>query len=354
MPASNEPDDVSEVRELTQSARLQRLVPQRGSLPPEDEPIVICVIRNERCRLGEFLNHYRSLGARRFFFIDNGSTDYSTDLLIQQPDVDLFYTNQKFNWKRKQGWINRLIDDHCRDHWYLLVDADEHVVFAGSGNSSVLRDVTARMMLAGKTRIRGCLIDMYSEGAVLATYREPGMAIGDLCPYFDPGGYAEHRSSLLISRVGGPRRRVFSKFNPDLQPQLTKYPLFRLCPGEIAANPHYIWPPQPAADDRCYLGILHYKFDGDFLLKIADATERQQYWRKSTEYHTYQKAFRSNPLLSLYHASSRRYRSPDDFVSCGLIEPILDSDKFCFDHAVRATVHRTRARRLANFPTASR
>jgi hypothetical protein len=313
------------------------------------------VARNESGRVGEFLQHYRLLGVQRFFFVDNASTDGTSDFLMRQLDVDLFSTDDPFDWRRKHGWIDRLIDDHGRDRWYLLADADEHVVFAGN-DTACLSDVTAAVASKGGTRVRGCLIDMYSQGPVLATYREPGTSMRDTYPYFDPGGYAEHRNSLLVSRTGGPRRRVLSKFTPAFEPQLTKYPLFHLCDGEVVANPHYIWPPDPNPEDRCYLGILHYKFDGDLLLKIGDAVERGQYWNDSAEYRTYQEALRREPLLTFHWTASRKYRSPDDFVHCELIEAILDGGRSGFDDVAQAAARQSRTARLAGLhsPSASR
>jgi len=274
-------------------------------------------------RLGEFLHHYRVLGVERFIFVDNGSTDGTPEYLGRQPDIDLFTTDEPFGTQRKQGWIHRLIGDYGCDRWYLVVDADEHVVFAGDDRAS-FGEVAAAAQTRGATRVRGCLVDMYAEGPILATCREPGTTLRDTYGWFDPGGYAEHRNALLVSRVGGPRRRVLGKVVPGFEPQLTKYPLFRPRDGDVAANPHYIWPGDPSPEDRCHLGILHFKFDGDFLSKIDDAVERRQYWRDSVEYRAYRDALRHDPLLSFHWAASRRYRSARDLVACGLIEPLLD------------------------------
>lgn len=169
----------------------------------------------------------------------------------------------------------------------------------------------------------------------------------DTYPYFDPGGYSEHRNATLVSRTGGPRRRVLTKFTPGFEPQLTKYPLFRLAPGELAVNPHYIWPPDPNPEDRCHLGILHYKFDGDLLLKIEDAVDRGHYWNNSAEYRTYQDALRRDPLLTFHWPASRRYGSSEDLVGCELIEPILGLGDSGFDDVVQAVARDARAGRLA-------
>lgn len=341
-----EPHDMAIVLAYARDAKLRLVTPRRARLPAPSSPVAISVVRNEMPRLGEFLRHYRVLGIERFIFVDNGSTDGTPEYLGRQPDIDLFTTGEPFDTQRKQGWIHRLIDDHGRDRWYLVVDADEHVVFAGDDRAS-LGEVAAAAQARGATRVRGCLVDMYAEGPILATCREPGTTLRDTYGWFDPGGYAEHRNALLVSRVGGPRRRVLGKIVPGFEPQLTKYPLFRPRAGEVAANPHYIWPGDPSPEDRCHLGILHFKFDGDFLSKIDDAVGRRQYWRGSVEYRAYQDALRHDPLLSFHWAASRRYRSARDLLDCGLIEQILDDGEVGFDAILRATARRAWADRLA-------
>lgn len=351
MPALNENlnrelQDVAAVRAFARAANLRRLTPNRGRFPSTFCPVAICVIRNEQARLGELLRHHREQGIARFLFVDNGSTDGGPEFLARQPDVDLFATTESFDWQRKHGWINRLIDDHGRDRWYLLVDADEHVVYVGDDRAS-LTDIARIADTQGCARVRGCLVDMYAEGPVLATYREPATPMREAYPWFDPGGYAEHRNAVLVSRTGGPRRRMLGRLAPGFEPQLTKYPLFRLRPDDVAVNPHYIWPPEQHQEDRCYLGILHYKFDGDLLPRIEDAVSRRQYWKGSSEYFTYREALHQDPLLTFFWGASRRYRSADDLVRCGLIEPLLESAPPSFEDLVQTAARQARACRLA-------
>lgn len=91
---------------------------------------LFCPIRDNVQCLPWFLDHYRKLGIERFFFIDNNSQDGTTEHLLQQPDVHLFWTEDNFK-KAHAGmrWINELIGEYGEDNWCLFVDSDEALVF---------------------------------------------------------------------------------------------------------------------------------------------------------------------------------------------------------------------------------
>src|SRR5919107_6290428 len=47
----------------------------------EDEPVVVCLVRDSRPYAKSFVQHYRSLGAKHLFFLDNNSTDGTVEAL---------------------------------------------------------------------------------------------------------------------------------------------------------------------------------------------------------------------------------------------------------------------------------
>src|SRR6185295_6832777 len=56
------------------------------------DAVVVCsAVRNEADRLPFFLQHYRRLGAARFLFVDNDSSDGTAALLLREPDVHLWH-----------------------------------------------------------------------------------------------------------------------------------------------------------------------------------------------------------------------------------------------------------------------
>jgi len=114
--------EAERVRRLAAEAKLTRASPRRFSGGDMRRPLVISVVRNEGPRIGEFLQHYRGLGAAHFLIVDNGSTDGTRETLVAEPDVDLFATDEPFDAASKHGWITRLTQEYG-DRWYLLADA---------------------------------------------------------------------------------------------------------------------------------------------------------------------------------------------------------------------------------------
>lgn len=307
----------SQVRRLAREAKLDCISRSRPASADPVRPLIVSVVRNEAPRLQEFLAHYRSLGAGQFVLVENGSTDGTREMLARQPDVDLFAVSESFTTERKHGWITQIVERYG-DRWYLLADADEHAVFHGVEDLRALARAAER---AGKPRVRGALVDMYGAKPVAAPARLPGQPLLDAYPYFDPAGYVETREVALTTRTGGPRQRMLASVEPSFAPQLTKYPLFRLRPGDTLVSPHYIHPPVEG-DDPCWIALLHFKFDNDTPAKVADAIARGQYWRGSYEYRVYNDAFDASPDLAFLSQESRRYRGAADLARLGIIDTV--------------------------------
>ena len=88
------------------------------------------VVRNEKLRLPSTLRHHRSLGVRRFFALDNGSTDGTLDYLCGEPDVHVFSTNSSYAESNYGvAWTNELLNAFGNGHWTLTIDADEQFIF---------------------------------------------------------------------------------------------------------------------------------------------------------------------------------------------------------------------------------
>lgn len=312
------PIEVDEVAALAKSETLVSLNRAQQTLNDPLTPTVISVVKNECHRLAEFLSHHRALGIRRFAFIDNGSDDGSVDFLAEQPDVDLFHTQSHFSWKRKHGWISQVIARTGPSEWWLLLDADEHAVYDRS-EIRPIRALVAHLERTKTTRARGALVDMYSDAPLNSIEDHPGKSYAQSYPYFDAATYRESRSARLTERTGGPRQRFLAEIDPTFAPALTKYPLFRLRPGELAYNPHLIWPPHDAALDPCLLALKHFKFDTNFSQKISKAVASEVYWNNSFEYKRYLQALKRNPSFTFAFYGTRKYQSSEDFVRHNIV-----------------------------------
>jgi Glycosyl transferase family 2 len=325
-PAGYLPPYVRAVIEEAAQAGLRPL--SRPTRPHDPEtPALVAVMRDEAPRLPGFLAHYRRLGVTRFAVIDNGSRDATRALLAAEPDVALYATDRLF--PGKQGWVNALIARMGYDRWYLHVDADERLVFDGApaegrpgrGLAELVRFAEA----GGFVRLRAMLVDLYPPGRLAA----PASGGPPLAPearnlplasealLFDGDGYAETLCLERISRKGGPRRRAFG-----FDPELTKYPLFRIRAGEVAASPHHLHPYRENYRSDCLLALLHDKFGPGWRARAERAAAEGNYWQASLEYRATLAALESDPGLALAYPGSRRYCGPADLVAAGLIAPI--------------------------------
>lgn len=338
MPTSTflpEPPELQVVMQAARTAKISQLCP----LPQKSTrgAIIMCVVRNEIHRLPDFFRHHRNLGFERFVFIDNGSDDGTLEYLIQQCDTGVFATSEPFHWTAKHGWIMRVIERLGLENWFALLDADEHLVFAHC-ETRTIRELVFALESRGITRARACLVDMYSDQAVFGEHDDKG-GLEVTYPYFDTNGYSEHRSGRLTIRTGGPRGRMAAALGRDHSPALTKYPIFKLGKGEVAYNPHLIWPPLDAADDPCLLALKHYKFDTALAQKVTYALQTRAYWNDSAEYALYDEWSQMYPGQSLLYSGSALYHTTQDFVACGLIDEI---EELGFEPSIASRLERAR------------
>ena len=290
-------------------------------LPEPTSPVVISVVKDEILRIRDFFRHYTEIGIKKFVIADNGSTDGTFEYLLAREDVDLYLLDEKFSWQVKHVAFNRLTDIYGRDRWYLLADADEQMVFEQCGYKTV-EDLVRILEPRGITRVRGMLIDMYSDRPL---HVPEGDAVGTLCrryPFFDADTYQERATPRAIGVNGGPRLRIFGGRSADFRPLLTKYPLFKMAKGDVLVNPHFSWPYQANFVSPRHLGLLHFKFLDDFHQKVSTAVAEKCFWNDSLEYRMYAETLAKTPDATFMVSSTRRYEGPDDLIAVGLIEAV--------------------------------
>lgn len=130
-----------------------------------DHPAIrlFTVVRNEVARIPWFLDFYRGLGVNRFFFVDNGSTDGTREVLLSQPDVHVFYTDTKYSeGAAGMVWVNDLVDRFGGNGWNLYVDVDEALVFPNSERDG-LNFLTQYMERNGQEALPAFMLDMHAN-----------------------------------------------------------------------------------------------------------------------------------------------------------------------------------------------
>lgn len=228
------------------------------ALAADDIPLII-VARNERRLIKPFLDHYRALGVTRFLWLDDASDDGSPDLLTAQPDVDVLTSNVRYSEARRgRLWREMIVDRYGRDRWYVMVDADEFLIYKNS-ETFKLTEVTRALRSKGVKHLFAPMIDLYPRGKL-----EDAIYHGDCMPWmvadrFDFDGYRVESVSRGWHLEGGIRHK-FSK----LPPLLTKYPLvFWDTKTNLNSSIHFPGPYYRNLSPPMGV-LLHFKFFSDF------------------------------------------------------------------------------------------
>ena len=326
------------------------------SLPAQTGEIrLFSKVRNERLRLPAFLRHYRALGVERFFLIDNGSTDGSTEYLQAQPDVHLFCTEGRFREARGgTDWLNALLAEFGVDTWCVTVDVDELLWFPGS-EFTCLRKLTNYLDAHGYEALACLLLDLYPAGPLASCEYAPEEDLLKAAPYFDSGPYVRTKPvegcSPGYGIFGGVRGRVFypearskslrwklryalctwlpyrvpslrnssllRKYRPKISPNLTKVPLVRWDRKSKYLDVNHSVTSKVVAQETGVL--LHFKFLQDFHEKAIQEAARGEYFDGAGEYRRYWEKLKTDPSLSLMHEGSTRLESPAQLVRLGLM-----------------------------------
>ena len=187
------------------------------------EILLFTTIHNELWRMQWFLEYYRKLGIDHFFIIDNASDDGTSEFMLQQKDVHLFWTEDSYAQAYSgMRWINELIELYGQENWCLYVDVDEALVFPGVEKFG-LHQLTKYMERNGHEALSAFMLDMYAHDSRQQTDWQSNQDFTVYYPYFD-NNYNIHGNFLCpYKRVtGGIRSRIFKI--SDIQ---TKIPLIR-------------------------------------------------------------------------------------------------------------------------------
>jgi glycosyltransferase involved in cell wall biosynthesis len=297
----------------------------------ESEIIAFSCVRNEILRLPYFIEYHRELGVDRFIFIDNGSTDGTTDFLLAQNDSNVFYTEESYAGSNcGVDWINELLSDFGHNHWVLTLDSDELLIYPMC-ESINLQLLTKFLDMTNDQAIVTFMLDMYSETPIKDTSYTSGSSFVNTCEYFDSDSYHEVGNDNIPIR-GGPRHRLFwhdhNRKKPS--PVLKKIPLVKWRHDlHYAASTHVIENVRLAT----LTGIVqHFKLFSDFFISAKNETERKEHWDNAAQYESYWDILRKNPDLSAFYNGSIKYSDSMQLVRLGMMKLPSNFITFASNH----------------------
>lgn len=324
---------------------------------------VFAAVRDERVRLPHFVRHYRRLGVDRMVFIDNGSSDGTTEWLLEQSDCHVFFTRDSYAASNYGvEWVNSLLASYGLGHWCLLVDADELFVYPDF-ETRRFHDYVAALDAEGAEGVFAFMLDMYPDGPLEAAVLSDEADLAAVAPAFDsdylfqrkPERPGKAPSFPPIRVLGGPRQRFarpvaveakrgwiraaasyrFERLlerlpkavRTSLAPMLwngpttlQKIPLVK--PGAdfaFGAGAHTTTRLRLARQSAV---LLHYKFLADFHARVAKAIAEGEHYRGGAQYMWYQSKMEQSGSSALTYAGTARLEGSATLAALGLFRDI--------------------------------
>lgn len=280
-------------------------------------PILICVVKDDLERMKMLYDHYRSIGIEHFAILDNNSTDGTLEWLLEQDDTDVYLTSDKFESKKKYGWINKIISMYGFNRWYLYVDSDELFVYEDIEKYNI-HELLKYAEYNNINRIGALMLDMYSDKPIFKTRKSE--SILKQYVYFDSDSYTKLQGYKGVNIKGGPRKRMLSYDENWGGPSLIKHPLFNFKPGYIFESAHYLYPYMK--DSELLSALLHYKFLESDFERYKKIAEEGNFAEGSKEYRQYMKSFKEDASITFKYDGSVKYTSSASLKEINLMKPI--------------------------------
>jgi hypothetical protein len=279
-------------------------------------------VRNESLRLPFMLDYYLGHGIDRIFVIDNNSTDDTASIVSSRHNTHLFFTNDDY-WN--QGyWMDFLLNRYGVDHWCLIVDADEVLIYPNY-ETVCFRQLCGLLADEPANAMDCVLLDMYPDLPLSQIEYKRGTNPLSVADWFDNTPYVGdlapprymHQWNMVYNgpkRVrGGMRKRVFG-----INPIISKFPLVKFNKSMfISRGAHFI---QNAQISTIRGGLLHFKYLHDFVESVKREVKREQHFENATEYRSYLKSIESCQDLYLKSPLSEKFRDSEQLVSLGILK----------------------------------
>lgn len=311
---------------------------------------VCAIVHDEMFFLPAFLEHYRRLGADRFVFLDDASTDGTAAFLAGEPDVMVVASPIRYfeqvayppetiarirETRAVRLWRDQMLDRFCAGQWAVVVDPDEFLALPTS-----LPAFFADLAAEGAEAAWGAMVDMYPErvrdifSKDAPRFRLDDAWFFDARPHLDP---LQPRETPPVPRTVYPGsvarlfatwgvvpqgtlatriRRRLSGYRYQGASMIHKTPVVFWKRGDWVLNCHVT--SKPVAPR--VVPIMHFKFTADLGRKIEYALATGGYNQGSRSYRLYATLIERmrEGDASFLAPVSRRYRDARDFTDAGI------------------------------------
>ena len=289
-------------------------------------------VKNEAYFMGPFLSHYRSLGVKRFVFIDDNSNDGTREFLFEQSDCMVLgssYTYcgdypiantalKDFKIKgTKNIWLNLLLRKFSINNWAIYADADE---FLRLPDNVCIDDIVMLLEKSGSNAAWTVMLDVYPRSISDLTEMCNDEALDRNKEWFFDGVKHFELNARSDPKLiyGGSRARLMQKFRVGrlmkpyfrskvrrLKGKVPKYNsliktmLVKIPEDGYFKDPHF---PLFTINTDILLPFEHYKFCGNIF-------ERSRYAIASGVY-----AAGSFQYANIFELLSKMERKGDSFI----------------------------------------
>src|SRR5215216_1027265 len=292
-----------------------------------DELVVVCLVRDGRPYVKSFVDHYRSLGVKHLFFLDNNSTDGTVEALKNYENTTVLRSKlpfKEYDVPFKQYLIGRF---GRKDRWCLCADMDELFDYPYSdviGLGSLLGYLSGNSY----TAVVAQMLDMFPEEPLSG--REGNLEDE---PLKERHRFYDISNLKRVSIKKNPRLRNNTLQSDEIEtfrngidntvfgtePLRTKFPLVftdgRIKPFDRSS--HWV-DNAKIADITCVL--LHYKFlDGYFHKRTMQAVQEESHYKNSRGAKKHLEVLNRNPTLQLKRESARELKGVNDLVENGFL-----------------------------------
>lgn len=276
------------------------------------EVLGFCLVKNGAAYLEQHLKHHLALGVKHLYYLDNGSTDGSIELLKQHSNVTVYQSHLNFR-KYEKVMREYMVTTFGKSRWCLVVDADE-LFYPPMDKFLSLADFIRYLERNRFTGVVAQMLDVFPKGKLLGDkINRPGEVeeyydISTIDRYYYYGVTGAKAPSSVKFYKGGIRKKIFGLNDV----YLTKTPLF-FCEMPFKYK-HIHYAHLLALADVTAL-LKHYKFFGDFSSKTKAAVAQEIH----VENNQLLKTLEENPNLSLHSDTAHLWGGTPDLVKSSFL-----------------------------------